>query len=231
MYKVFKKVCAGVLTAMTVVSMASTTALASTSYVNSIGSEKEDIGILNNSSYTVVGNDTTQSKKSTYTDITLADDTVTSPCEVYTTVEEGSKVYDPDSPDADEEGFVDGSVIASLPTTLILNGTPNAEGYYEGSGLIKVKGNVAGTTIVNVVPDATVTLSSTGKNDIVADITNEYNQFAVPTTTVTGDKLNKHLDYVFNDDCKSVITVKTNQATAGSWHGAYNNNVYLSTAD
>lgn len=231
MNKIIKKVCAGVLTAMTVVSMASTTAFASSSYINSIGSEKEDIGILSDSSYTVVGNDTTQGKKSTYTNITLADDTVTSPCEVYATIEEGSKVYDPDNPNADEDGFVDGSVIASLPTTLILSGTPNAEGYYEGSGLIKVKGNVAGTTIVNVVPDATVTLSSTGKNDIVADVTNEYNQFAVPTTTATGEKLNKHLNYVFNDDCKSVISVKTNQATAGSWHGTYNNNVYLSTAE
>lgn len=42
---------------------------------------------------------------------------------------------------------------------------------------------------------------------------------------------NKHLDYVFNDECKSTIIVKTNQATAGSWSGTYNNNVFLSSAE
>lgn len=230
MNKIIKKVVAGVLTALTVATITSTTAFASTPYVNSVGSAKEDINILNDSSYTVIGKDTTQGKKSTYSNIAIADESITSPCEVYATVEEGSKVYDPENPNADDDGFVDGSVIASLPTTIILNGTPNAEGYYEGSGIVKVKGNVAGTTIVNVVPDSTVTLSSQGKTDITASIVQEYTKFVIPTSTVTGADVNKHLDYIFNDECSTIITIKTNQATAGSWSGSYNNTVSLSTA-
>lgn len=230
MNKIIKKVVAGVLTALTVATITSTTAFASTPYVNSVGSAKEDINILNDSSYTVIGKDTTQDKKSTYSNIAIADESITSPCEVYATVEEGSKVYDPENPNADDDGFVDGSVIASLPTTIILNGTPNAEGYYEGSGIVKVKGNVAGTTIVNVVPDSTVTLSSQGKTDITASIVQEYTKFVIPTSTVTGADVNKHLDYIFNDECSTIITIKTNQATAGSWSGSYNNTVSLSTA-
>lgn len=231
MNKTIKKVIAGVLTAVTVFSMSSMTAFAATSYVNSVGSEAEDIGVLSNSSYTVTGQDTTQDKRSTYANITLADEAVTSPCEIYATIEEGSKVYDPENPEADDDGFVDGSIIISLPTTLILSGTPDADGYYVGSGIVKAKGNIAGTTIVNVVPDSTVTLSSQGKDDITATITQQYTKFVLPTSTVTGADVNNHLDYVFNDECKSTIIVKTNQATAGSWSGTYNNNIFLSSIE
>ena len=88
--------------------MSSITAFAATpSYVNSVGSATEDIKIVDNSGYTVTGKDETQNKKSTYTNITLADETVTSPCEVYATIAEGSKVYDPENPKADDKGFVD----------------------------------------------------------------------------------------------------------------------------
>lgn len=231
MNKTIKKVIAGVLTAVTVLSMSSMTAFAATSYVNSVGSKADDSKVLSDSSYTVIGQDTTQDKRSTYANITIADEAVTSPCEVYATIEEGSKVYDPENPEADDDGFVDGSIIVSLPTTLILSGTPDADGYYTGSGIVKAKGNIAGTSIVNVVPDSTVTLSSQGKDDITATITQQFTKFVLPGSSVTGDDVNKHLDYVFNDECKSTIIVKTNQATAGSWSGAYNNNVFLSSAE
>lgn len=231
MNKSIKKVIAGVLTAVTVFSMSSITAFAATSYVNSVGSEVDDSKVLNDSSYTVIGQDTTQDKRSTYANITIADEAVTSPCEVYGTVAEGSKVYDPENPEAGEDGFVDGSIIVSLPTTLILSGTPDADGYYAGSGIVKAKGNIAGTSIVNVVPDSTVTLSSQGKDDITATITQQFTKFVLPGSSVTGDDVNKHLDYVFNDECKSTIIVKTNQATAGNWSGTYNNNVFLSSAE
>ena len=232
MNKFVKKVVTGVMTVATVISMSSITAFAATpSYVNSVGSATEDIKIVDDSGYTVTGKDETQNKKSTYTNITLADETVTSPCEVYATIAEGSKVYDPENPKADDKGFVDGAVVVSLPTTLIVSGTPNASGDYIGTGLVKAKGNIAGTTVINVVPDATVTLSTVGKADITADVTTEYTKFALPTSTATGDKLNKHLDYVFNDECQSVITVKANGVTAGSWNGTFNNNVSLSTVE
>lgn len=229
MNKTTTKVMAGVLSAITILSASSMTAFAASSYVNSTGSATEDIKILDEASYAVAGQDTTQNKKSTYTKITLANDSVTSACEVYATIAEGSKVYDPDNPKAGEDGFVDGSIVASLPTTIILSGTADASGNYVGSGMVKVKGNVAGTTIVNVVPDSTVTLSSTGKDDITANITQTYTKFALPTSTATGADVNKNLDYVFNDACSAKVEVKTNAATAGSWSGEYNNTVSLST--
>lgn len=231
MKRFIKKTILGIITAMIVVTTTSITAFAATPYVNSVGSSKEDINILSNGSYTVVGKDTTQDKSSTYSNITIADENSTSPCEVYATIAEGSKVYDPDSPTADEDGFVDGSIVASLPTTIIMSGTPNHEGYYEGNATVKVKGNIAGSSIVNVVPDKKVTLSSSGKSDITADIIQQYTKFVIPTSTVNGDDVNKHLDYVFNDNCVSTVIVKTNQATAGSWSGAYNNVVSVTTSE
>lgn len=230
MNKKIKQTIVGALTVATIASMSSVTAFAAPAYTNSTGSAVEDIKIIEDEGYTVAGQDTTQNKKSTYTQITLADDTKTSPCEVYATIAEGSKVYDPDNPKAGEDGFVDGSVVVSLPTTLILSGSPTDDGYYVGTGVIQAKGNIAGTSVINVVPDAEVTLSQTGKNDITASVSSEYTKFVLPTSTVTGSDVNKHLDYVFNDECKSTVTVKTNQATAGSWSGSYNNTISLTKA-
>lgn len=228
MNKLFKKISAGVLAALMVIST-SIPAFAATSYVNSISSVSEDINVLSESSYNVVGQDTAQNKKSSYVNVELTDDSVAQKCEIYATIAEGSKVYDPENPKADDDGFVDGSIIASLPTTIILSGTPDSDGYYKGSGIVKVKGNVSGSTIVNVVPDNQVTLSSAGKTDIAADIFQQYTKFVVPSSELSGNDVNKNLDYVFNEECTSVIEIKTNQATAGSWHGQYNNTVYLSS--
>lgn len=130
MNKTTTKVMAGVLSAITILSASSMTAFAASSYVNSTGSATEDIKILDDTSYTVAGQDTTQNKKSTYTKVTLADDSVTSACEVYATIAEGSKVYDPDNPNAGEDGFVDGSIVASLPTTIILSGTADSNAIF-----------------------------------------------------------------------------------------------------
>ena len=73
MNKFIKKVITGVMTVSTIVSMSSITAMApSPSYTNSVGSAVEDIQILGDGEYSVVGNDTNQNKKSAYTNITLA---------------------------------------------------------------------------------------------------------------------------------------------------------------
>ena len=129
---------------------ASTNPTTNNPYVNSVGSATGDIAILDNNQYAVAGQDTTQEKSSKYTthDVTT-NPTVTSNCDVYATIEEGSKVYDPENPTADESGFVDGRIIVGVPVELILEGTADEQGYYKGSGLVKVKGNIAGTTVIN----------------------------------------------------------------------------------
>jgi len=144
--------------------------------------------MLNNADYAAVGKDNTQNQKSSYTSYQLADETITSKCDVYATVAEGSKVYNPDSPDADENGYIDGAITVSVPTVLIMSGTPDASGNFTASGLIKVKGNIAGTTVINVVPDSTVTLKQNGKEDITATIKQQFTKFVVPSSEVNGQK-------------------------------------------
>lgn len=227
MKKKISKITAVLLAALTLFSTFS--AFAAT-YTNSVGSVTEDIAVLNDTDYTAIGQDTTQNKKSAYTSYQLTDEAVTSKCDVYATIEEGSKVYDPTNPDADENGFVDGAIVVSAPTVLIMSGTPDASGNFVASGLIKVKGNIAGTTVINVVPASTVTLKQNGKADITANIVQQYTKFAVATSEAAGADVNKNVTPSFNDEAVSTITVSNNTATAGSWFGSYETILYLSTA-
>lgn len=225
-----KSIIAAVIAAVSVLTMSVTTVFAADGYVNSVGSEAGDIAVLADESYQVKGQDATQNKKSEYSSITYADETVTSKCEVYATVAEGSSVYDPTNPDADENGFVDGSVVVSMPTVLIMNGTADPSGYYIAKGSGKVKGNIAGTTIINVVADSEFSMKQVGKDDISATVTQDFTKFVVSTSSVTGADVNKNVTPAFNDACSFNIDVKTNEATAGSWSGSYNNNIFLTTA-
>lgn len=225
MKKFFKRTLAVVMATATL--MTASTAFA---YTNSTGSTQGDIGILDDAEYDVTGSDTTQNKASEYTTVTYASSTVTSAVDVYATIAEGEDVYDPTNAAADANGFVDGSIVVGLPTVLIMSGTPDANGYYTAVGKGKVKGNIAGTTIINVTPEASFAMSQIGKSDITATVTQTYTQFVVPTSSVTGANVNKNVTPAFNDDATFVITVKTNQATAGSWHGSFNETISLTTA-
>ncbi len=204
------------------------TAFASSKYINSTGSEATDISILDDEEYIVAGKDTTQGKVSEYDTITSTEELQQSPVDIYATISEGSDVYDPDSPQADEDGFVDGSILVGVPTTIILSGNADSEGYYTGTAQGKVKGNIAGTTIINVVPDESVTLNQPGKDSITATIEQDFTQFAVSTSTVNGAEINKNVTPEFNDLSVFNVTVKTNEATAGSWTGSFNYTIYLS---
>lgn len=208
---------------------ASTNPDTSKAYVNSVGSATGDIAILDNEQYVVTGQDTTQNKSSKYKTVEVGDNTITSACDVYATIEEGGKVYDPDNSNADEDGFVDGKIIVGVPVELILDGTPDAQGFYKGSGLVKVKGNITGTTVINVVPEDTVTMSQAGKTDITATINQTYTKFVVPTSSLTGTDVNKQVTPDFNDNATSTIEIKTDKATAGSWAGTFNFNISISS--
>lgn len=228
MNKFIKSILAVGMCALTVLG-SSTTALAA-NYVNSVGSVPEDIAVVDNSGYTVTGQDTTQAKKSTYATVTATTDLQESNVDIYATIAEGSPVYDPENPNAGEDGFVDGTVLVTVPTTIILSGTADEEGYYVGEARGKVKGNIAGTTIINVTPEDSVTLHSTGKNDITAIVEQDYTKFAVATSTAEGEDISKTVTPDYNDNAVFDVTVKTNQATAGSWSGQFTYNISLSDA-
>ena len=47
---------------------------------------------------------------------------------------------------------------------------------------------------------------------------------------VTGSDVNKNVTPTFNDSAVFNVTVKTNQATAGSWKGSFTYTIFTSTA-
>lgn len=210
--------------------LATTPAFAATNYVNSVGSDKQDIAVLESPGYSVKGNDISQNKKSEYSKITFANENIVSKCDVYATIAEGSDVYDPSNPNANENGFVDGKIVVAVPTTLIMNGTPTNDGKYIAKGVGKVKGNIAGTTVINVVPDSSFNMSQKMKNDITATVEQDFTKFVVPTSTVKDSQLNNNVTPDFNDKSTFVVTVTTDKATAGSWNGSFNYNIFSSTA-
>ena len=192
---------------------------------NSKGSKGTDIAVLDDSTYSVEGKDTKQNKKSEYELFTYDGNDIISSVNVYGTVADGSDVYDPENPDADDDGFVNGKIQVGVPTTIIIDGKANSEGYFIGEASGKVKGNISGATIINVVPDDEVVLSSEGKRDVTAPIEQDYTQFVVATSEFGGAKVNKNVTPNFNDKAVFDVSVKTKELSAGSWAGSFNYNI------
>lgn len=224
-----KKILSILLSAMMIAGASLPMTAFAANYTNSVGSAASDIAVMSDSSYTVQGKDTTQNKKSTYSTVTYAGEDITSDCDVYATIAEGSKVYDPTNENADEDGFVNGDILVGVPTELIMNGTANNDGYYVAEGSYKVKGNISGTTVINVEADDSFKMHSIGKDDINATVSQDYTKFVVSTSSLTGSDVNKHVTPAFNDDAVGKVTVKTNEATAGSWAGTFAFEISTST--
>ena len=144
---------------------------------------------------------------------------------VTATIADGSDVYDPENPDAGDDGFVNGKIQVGVPTSITINGTTDANGYYVGSASGKVKGSISAATVINVVPDDKVTLTSQGKTDVVAPIEQDYTQFVVSTSEYSGAKVNKYVTPEFNDNAVFDVTIKTKDLSAGTWSGAFNYNI------
>ncbi len=144
---------------------------------------------------------------------------------VTATIANGSDVYDPENPDAGDDGFVNGKIQVGVPTSITINGTTDANGYYVGSASGKVKGNISGATVISVVPDDEVTLTSQGKTDVVAPIEQDYTQYVVSTSEYSGEKVNKFVTPNFNDKAVFDVTIKTKDLSAGTWSGSFNYNI------
>lgn len=229
MKKFVKTLVVGVMATLIV----SASALPTFAATNSIGSVATDIGIVDDSNYTVTGNDSTQNKSSEYetvSDFVEATDGKTYQTNVYSTIAEGQDIYDPSDPNADEEtGMVDGSILVSVPKTLVLGQT--AEGVWSGSYTIKVKGNISGSTVISVVPDENFKMSQVGKPDITVTTSQPKTKFVVADSTVTGDDVVKGVTASFNDDAVTTGTMSTTEASAGSWSGICNFNISMYSVD
>lgn len=143
------------------------------------------------SANTGIGEDKVQNAKTQYSEITDSD-TQTA---VYLTVD-------------------DSDLIVSLPTTVIVSGTPDSSGNYTGNYSVGVKGNMSGSKQVSITPDENVTLAQKGKNNKEAAITQQQ-------TVFTTD------DFKNGTVTNGAITAQG--LTAGSWNGKFNFNVSYST--
>ena len=90
-----------------------------------------------------VGADTKQNAQTQYTEIAESD----TQTQVYLSVDESD-------------------LIVSLPTTIILSGTPNEKGQYIGNYSVGVKGKMSGDKVVNIEPESTtIVLHQNGKTN------------------------------------------------------------------
>ena len=137
---------------------------------------------------TTVGEDTAQGAKTQYSEVGMSD----AQTKVYLTVE-------------------DKDLIASLPTTIIVSGTPTSEGKYVGEYSVGVSGDMSGDKVVTIEPEsANVTLKQKGKNDKSASISQEQTEF-------NSDD--------FKNKTRTNGAVTADSLTAGSWNGTFNFNI------
>lgn len=134
-----------------------------------------------------IGEDTAQSAKTSYAEIFKNNNET----QVYLTVDDKDRVV-------------------SLPTTVILSGTPDAQGKYIGKYSVGVSGDMSGKKIVKVEPESTASLTQKGKNNVTASITQDRVSFN------TDDFKNKT---VTNG------SISADSLTAGSWNSNFNFNV------
>lgn len=144
--------------------------------------------IGSNSTDTSVGADTKQNAQTQYTEIAESD----TQTQVYLSVDESD-------------------LIASLPTTIILSGTPSETGQYIGKYSVGVQGEMAGDKVINIEPESTtVTLHQKGKLESEATISQEQ------TTFDTDD---------FKAKTTTTGTVTAERLSAGSWNSDFNFNI------
>lgn len=101
--------------------------------------------------------------------------------------------------------------VVSLPTSLVLAGTPNEKGEYIAKYSVGVKGDMSGDKITTIEPDnVRVPLKSAGKNDKTAIIEQSQTEFTT-------------------DDLKNSVqangTITADRLTAGCWNGSFNFNI------
>lgn len=106
----------------------------------------------------------------------------------------------------------DSDLIASLPTTVILSGTPNDNGEYKGDYSVEVQGDMSGDKTITIEPETenNINLHQKGKNDMQASISQEQTEFT------TDDFANK---------TQTTGTVTAVGLTAGSWNSEFNFNI------
>ena len=114
------------------------------------------------------------------------------------------------SPVTEVKASIKSQYTVTLPKTMTVNNGDNAYN-------VNVKGDLAGDEAISVVPDATVSLSSEGKDAITGNITQEKQTFTYVDASKKAD------DVLTGTDASGNINI--NGLTAGHWYGIFNFNV------
>lgn len=111
----------------------------------------------------------------------------------------------------------------TAPVIAVIGGNADSNGNYKGDVKYSVKGNIATNEKVVVSPDTSFKLSQTGKNDIDCTVKSKGDNVKTEFTYADGMRRNNELSQEY--------TLSTKDITAGSWHGTYNTNIYLTGND
>lgn len=107
---------------------------------------------------------------------------------------------------------VESEAVVWLPTNITISGTPDENNQYTGEGAVIVEGDIAGNEFISVTPESSISLKQSGKDDIIAQVTQEK-------TTFTYDDL--------QNSNSAVTSISTDTLSAGEWNSVLHYNVSL----
>lgn len=107
---------------------------------------------------------------------------------------------------------VESEAVVWLPTNITLSGAPDENKKYTGEGAVIVEGDIAGNEFVSVTPESNISLKQSGKDDIIAQVTQEK-------TTFTYDDL--------QNSNSAVTSISADTLSAGEWNSVLHYNVSL----
>lgn len=108
---------------------------------------------------------------------------------------------------------IDANYSITLPKTIKLDASTKDAEY-----TVKVKGGLAGPDVLHIVPDASFAMTSDGKDDITATITQEKTEFTSAELEAAGE-----------DGISETGTISAQDMSAGRWDGTFHFNVSKST--
>lgn len=107
---------------------------------------------------------------------------------------------------------VESEAVVWIPTNITISGTPDENKKYTGEGAVIVEGDIAGNQLVTVTPESNISLKQPGKDDIVAQVTQEK-------TTFTYDDI--------QNSNSAITTISADSLSAGEWNSVLHYNVSL----
>lgn len=121
---------------------------------------------------------------------------------------------------------VDGSYTVTIPKEIVL--TLQEDGSHAGNYDIDVEGVIANNSYVSVVPQAEITLSSEGRDDVPCDVTQDIKYFR--SRGFSGDISGEYTKIADGSEASGTVKTRDGYALAsGSWQGTLVFDINLNT--